>query len=61
MGATRHSVAATAAAPMGRLIRNTPRQLKLPAISPPNTGPSPEATPVTAPQTPKAMPRSLPV
>ncbi len=38
-----------------------PRQLKPVVIAPPRIGPTAVAMPVTAPQTPNAMPRSRPV
>ena len=45
---------------MGTLTRKIPRQLQLVVITPPSTGPSAAATPVIAPQTPNATPRSRP-
>ena len=53
---TRHMVMASAATPMGRFTKKMPRQLMPVVITPPSTGPSATATPVTAPQIPNAMP-----
>jgi DNA-binding Lrp family transcriptional regulator len=47
---TRHLVMATAATPIGRFTKKMPRQLIPVVITPPSTGPSPTATPVTAPE-----------
>ena len=52
---------ASATMPTGRLTRKMPRQLIPVVMTPPRTGPSDVATPVTAPQMPKATPRSLPM
>ena len=46
--------------PSGRLIRNAQRQSKSVASQPPRTGPTATIPPMVAPQTAKAMPRSLP-
>lgn len=44
----------------GRLTRKIHRQPKYSVSSPPRTGPTAAAAPLTAPQTPKAIPRSRP-
>ena len=46
--------------PNGRLIKNAQRQVKSVASQPPRTGPTATMPPMVAPQTAKAMPRSLP-
>ena len=46
--------------PIGTLTRKIPRQLQLVTITPPSTGPSAVDTPVIAPHTPNATPRSRP-
>ena len=51
---------AIAAMPTGRLTRKIQRQLSPVVSRPPRTGPRATLTPVTAPQTPKAVPRSRP-
>ena len=53
-------VMASAAMPIGRFTRKMPLQLIPVVITPPSTGPSATATPVIAPQIPKATPRSWP-
>ena len=45
---------------MGTLTRKMPRQLQSVVITPPSTGPSAVDTPVIAPHTPNATPRSRP-
>src|SRR5271168_3863084 len=50
----------TAIAPMGTLTKKIHFQPKADVITPPSTGPTATAAPVTAPNTPKAVPRSLP-
>ena len=45
---------------MGTLTRKMPRQLQFVVITPPSTGPSAVDTPVIAPHTPNATPRSFP-
>ncbi len=57
---TSRRVMKIAAMPIGRFTRKMPRQLIPLVITPPSTGPSAVATPATAPQMPKAEPRSLP-
>jgi ribulose-phosphate 3-epimerase len=57
---TRHAVSATVRIPMGTLTRKMPRQLQPVVITPPSTGPSAVDTPVIAPHTPNATPRSGP-
>ena len=57
---TRQAVSATARTPIGTLTRKIPRQLQFVVITPPSTGPSAVDTPVIAPQTPNATPRSRP-
>ena len=54
-------VIATATTLTGRLTRKIHRQPKLAVSSPPMIGPTADAAPLTAPQMPKAMPRSRPV
>ena len=46
--------------PSGRLIKNAQRQSKSVASHPPRTGPTATIPPMVAPQTAKAIPRSLP-
>ena len=57
---TRHPVSAMASMPIGTLTRKMPRQLQSVVITPPSTGPSAVDTPVIAPHTPNATPRSRP-
>ena len=57
---TRQTVSATARTPIGMLTRKIPRQLQFVVITPPSTGPSAVDTPVIAPHTPNATPRSRP-
>jgi hypothetical protein len=57
---TRQAVSTTASTPIGTLTRKIPRQLQSVVITPPSTGPSAVETPVMAPQTPNATPRSRP-
>lgn len=57
---TTRSVSQTAAALTGRLTKNTHRQLSPCVSSPPSTGPSAAAAPLTAPHTPSATDRSRP-
>ena len=58
--ATWRRVIAIAAIPTGRLTRKIQRQPSPLVSRPPRTGPSATLMPVTAPQTPKAVPRSRP-
>lgn len=51
--------ATTAAAPIGRLIQNTPRQPTVSMSKPPTMGPRASAAPNTAPQMPIARARSV--
>ena len=53
-------VMASAPTPIGTLTRNTASQPKPSVSTPPSTGPTATAAPVTAPKAPKAMPRSRP-
>ena len=46
--------------PSGKLIPKAQRQLKSVASQPPRTGPTATMPPMVAPQTAKAIPRSLP-
>ncbi len=57
---TTRSVTATARMLTGRLTKKIQRQSRCSVSSPPRIGPAAAAAPFTAPQTPNAMPRSLP-
>jgi hypothetical protein len=50
----------TAAIPIGAFTKKIHRQERPEVSTPPSSGPMATARPVTAPQTPNAMPRSLP-
>ena len=58
--AIRRSVTTSATMPIGRLTRKIQRHDNPLVIAPPSTGPTATATPVTAPNTPNATPRSRP-
>ncbi len=58
--ATDRRVTYTARAQTGRLTKKIQRQPKCSVSSPPMIGPAAAAAPLTAPQTPKAIPRSRP-
>ena len=58
--ATCISVTNTATAPIGTLTKKIHFQPMPEVITPPSTGPTATAAPVTAPKTPNAVPRSLP-
>ena len=57
---TRQTVTISANTPTGMLTRKIPRQSHSVVITPPSTGPSADEMPTTAPQMPKATPRSRP-
>ena len=57
---TRDNVIATAAIPIGTLMKKIHSQPMPEVMIPPTTGPIATAAPVTAPNTPKAVPRSRP-
>ncbi len=50
----------TAATPIGTLTKKIHSQPMPEVMTPPSSGPTATAAPVTAPNTPKAVPRSLP-
>ena len=54
------SVIASATTPIGMLTKKIQRHDRPVVIAPPSTGPTATATPVIAPKTPNAMPRSRP-
>ena len=56
---TRSRVTISAAMPIGRFTKKIQRQESPLVITPPSTGPTATATPVTAPKTPNAVPRSV--
>ena len=58
--ATRQRVTTIANTPTGMFTKKIPRQLQPVVITPPRTGPTATATPVTAPHTANAVPRSRP-
>ena len=58
--ATLVSVTNTAAAPIGTLTKKIHSHPIPEVMTPPSTGPTATAAPLTAPKTPKAVPRSLP-
>ena len=57
---TARSVTSSATIPTGRFTKKIQRHDRPVVIAPPSTGPTATATPVIAPKTPKATPRSAP-